>query len=109
MPGTGLARDAGPVLQFLWIYVFPWLIPLFRLLIGPNVHTPAESGFALARLAVGDDGGVKGKTGVYFEGLKEIKSSVDSYKEDKQDDLWEWTAKTVAKDEAERKRFAELK
>ncbi len=72
------------------------------------MHTTEESGFALARLAIGDDEGVKGKTGVYFAGLSETDSSVDSHKKDKQDDLWEWTAKTVARDEAERRRFEEL-
>ena len=106
MPGTGLARDAAPFLQFLWHRVLPRLIPLLRVLLSPNVHTDAESGFALARLGVGED--VQGKTGVYFEGLKEIKTSVDSYKVEKQDDLWEWTVKTVAKDEGERRSFEQI-
>lgn len=54
-----------------------------------NVHTPAESGAALARLAVGAV--VEGVSGRYFEGLKEIKSSKNNYDEAKQDDLCKWT------------------
>lgn len=106
MPGTGLARDAGPVLQFIWHSILPRLMWLLRALVSPNVHTAVESGSALARLAVGTD--TQGKTGVYFEGLKEIKSSVDSQKVEKQDDLYDWTLKTVAKDDAERQSFAQI-
>ena len=106
MPGTGLARDAGPVLQFIWHSILPRLMWLLRALVSPNVHTAVESGSALARLAVGAD--TQGKTGVYFEGLKEIKSSVDSQKVEKQDDLYDWTLKTVAKDDAERQSFTQI-
>jgi hypothetical protein len=83
MPGTGLARDASGLEQFLWNRVLPHIIPLLRLLFSPNVHTP-ESGAALARLAIRADVSVSGK---YFEGIKEIKSSKDSYVESKQGDL----------------------
>ena len=103
MPGTGLARDAGPVLRFIWHSILPRLTWLLRSLLTPNVHTDVESGFALARLGVGKD--VQGRTGVYYEGLKEIDSSVDSHQVEKQDDLWEWTVRTVARDEAERQVF----
>ena len=107
MPGTGLARDASPFLVFIWLKILPRLLPLLRLLLSSsNVHTPKESGFALARLAVGED--VAGKTGVYFEGLTQRKSSVDSYDVAKQDDLWEWTAKAVARDAGERRGFDEV-
>jgi NAD(P)-dependent dehydrogenase (short-subunit alcohol dehydrogenase family) len=108
MPGTGLAREASRLERFLWIKVLPRIMPLLRLLISPNIHNPEESGAALARLATGAD--VDGVSGKYFEGLKEIKSSKDSYDERKQDDLWEWTVKYLAKgDEAELTRFEELK
>ena len=106
MPGTGLAREAPAILRFVWLSGLPRLIWLLRLLLSPNVHSQEESGFALARLAVGED--VKGKTGVYFEGLKERNSSKDSHEARKQEDLWEWTAKTVARDEAERRAFEEV-
>lgn len=106
MPGTGLARDAGVVLQFLFTKVLPHLIWLLRRLVSPNVHSPRESGEALARLAVAED--VEGVSAKYFEGMKEIKSSVDSYVKEKQEDLWLWTAKFVAMDEAEVRSFETL-
>jgi hypothetical protein len=38
---------------------------------------------------------VQGISGVYYEGRRQINSSKESYKEKKQDELWEWTEKTV--------------
>lgn len=93
MPGTGLARDAPAALFWIWINILPFFIPLLRRFL-PNTHTSVESGFALARLAVSDD--VEGQSGVYYEGLKMIKSSADSYVVEKQDDLWRWTVNFVA-------------
>jgi NAD(P)-dependent dehydrogenase (short-subunit alcohol dehydrogenase family) len=104
MPGTGLARGGNGVEKFLWWHVLPHVKPLLRLALTPNVHTPEDSGAALARLAVGAD--VEGVSGVYFEGLKEIKSSDDSYDRAKQEDLWKWTVDTVACDERERSAFS---
>lgn len=108
MPGTGLAREAGPVLQFLFTRVLPHLIWLLRRLVSPNVHRPRESGEALARLAVGQD--VEGVSGKYFEGMREIQSSVESYVKEKQADLWAWTARFVAmgEDEDEVRSFERL-
>ncbi|KAH6886954.1 putative short-chain dehydrogenase [Thelonectria olida] len=100
MPGTGLARDASGLEKFLWLSVLPKLLPLLRLLLSPNIHSPEESGEALARLAVGAD--VEGKSGVYYEGLKEIKSSKASYVREKQEDLWQWTTGALATSEAEK-------
>lgn len=107
MPGTGLAREANRFENWLWNSVLPHLLGLLRLLVTKNTHTPAESGAALARLAVGAD--VEGTTGKYFEGLKEIRSSVDSYDEGKQEDLWNWTVRYLAKDDQERARFESFK
>lgn len=103
MPGTGLAREAGPVLRFLWFHVLPVFIPLLRRFAHPNVHTPKESGANLAFVAT--DSSVKTTSGVYYEMRKEIPSSVDSYDESKQEDLWAWTVKTLALNEQERKDF----
>lgn len=103
MPGTGLARDAPAVLRFLFLHVLPYLIPLLRLAISPNIHQPKDSGAALAKLTVSPDG-----NGKYYEGLKAIKSSDMSYDTKKQEDLWAWTLKTVAKDEAERHEFEKV-
>ena len=103
MPGTGLTREASATLQFLWRNILPRMIWLLRLLITPNIHLPQDSGASLARLAVGED--VKGVTGKYYEGQKPIPSSKDSYDREKQEDLWEWTVKRVAKDENEKREF----
>ena len=103
MPGTGLAREAPAILQFIWHNIMPRTIWLLRLLIAPNIHLPRDSGASLARLAVGDD--VKGVSGKYFEGRKPIPSSKDSQVVEKQEDLWQWTVRRVAKDENERRAF----
>ncbi|KAI1409898.1 NAD(P)-binding protein [Hypoxylon sp. FL1857] len=107
MPGTGLAREAGALARFLWIYIFPRIIPLLRLVLSGNVHHPRESGISLARLALGID--AEGESGKYFEGRKQIKSSKDSYDEAKQDDLWQWTVNYLAKSDEERERFEQFK
>jgi NAD(P)-dependent dehydrogenase (short-subunit alcohol dehydrogenase family) len=103
MPGTGLARDYNVVLRFFWLRVMPNILPLMRMLISPNIHSPQESAEALARLASDPD--MEGISGKYFEGMSDIKSSEDSYNETKQEDLWAWTVKTVSKDVEEAKRF----
>lgn len=73
---------------------------------GANIHTSQDSGGALARLAA--DGDVEGVSGVYFEGRKEIKSSVVSYEEEKQEDLWRWTLDKVAANEEEKRSFEKV-
>jgi len=103
MPGTGLAREYPPVLKFLWNYILPRLRWLMNPLLGNNVHSAADSGASLARLAVSDD--VAGVSGKYFEGKKERDSSQDSYDVEKQDDLWNWSVKWSAQNEEEVKRF----
>ncbi len=103
MPGTGLARDASAIVQFIWHKILPRTIWLLRLLISPNIHLPQESGASLARLAVRDD--VKGVSGKYYEGRNPIPSSKDSQVVEKQEELWEWTVRRVAKDENERRAF----
>jgi NAD(P)-dependent dehydrogenase (short-subunit alcohol dehydrogenase family) len=107
MPGTGLAREGTTIERWLWNSVLPRIMGLLRLIITPNVHTPAESGVTLARLAISAD--IEGTTGKYFEGLKEIKSSLDSYDEVKQEDLWNWTVNHLAKDDQEKRKFESLK
>ena len=106
LPGTGLAREAGSFAQWIWKSILPHIIPLLRLLYDRNIHTTAESGFALARLGVGED--VQGKSALYFEGLKEIKSSKDSYREPEQEELWDWTIKAIAQDKGEAQEFQHI-
>ncbi|KAL4934670.1 uncharacterized protein BDV17DRAFT_249904 [Aspergillus undulatus] len=103
VPGTGLAREYTPVMRFLWLRVLPRVLPLLRVLVSPNIHTAEESGGALAWLAA--DEKVQGVSGAYFEGRKGIKSSEDSYDRAKQEDLWEWTVRNVAKGPEEMARF----
>lgn len=108
MPGTGLAREGNRIERFLWNSVLPRMIGLLRLLLTPNTHTTQESGAALARLTTAAD--VEGVTGKYWEGLKEIKSSKDSYDKSKQEDLWNWTVDYLSRgDPAEKARFESLK
>lgn len=87
MPGTGLAREHAAPLRFIWNQVLPRLVPLLRRLLSPNVHTPAESGTALARLV--DDPALEGVSGRYFEGRREIASSAESYDEERAKQLWQ--------------------
>jgi NAD(P)-dependent dehydrogenase (short-subunit alcohol dehydrogenase family) len=86
MPGTGLAREYPAVVRFAWHNVLPRLIPLLRLLLLKNIHTPKESGASLARLIV--DPALASTSGRYFEGLREISSSVASYDKDRAEELW---------------------
>ncbi len=87
MPGSGLARDYSPMQRLVWRFVGPML----RLL--PNVNTTATSGRRLAALAV--DPAFGGITGRYYEGAKEIRSSVDSYDTAKATDLWDTSVRLV--------------
>jgi len=103
MPGTGLAREYPAFLRFIWNHIMPYMLPVMRMLISPNIHTISESGTSLARVAVGED--VEGVSGKYFEGIKEIKSSPLSYDEAKQEDLWNWTVNYTAEGETEKREF----
>lgn len=104
MPGTGLAREAGPFLQSSWNYVLLYVKPLVRRLVGsPHIYTPQAAAARLAKLAVDDK--FSEETGVYYTGAEKIKSSVDSYDEKNQEDLWVWTVKTAAQTEEEARNF----
>ncbi|PVH87894.1 putative short-chain dehydrogenase [Cadophora sp. DSE1049] len=106
MPGTSLARDwkiFSYIPNFLWFKIIPLLTPLARKLVHPNIHTAKESGAALAKLATSSE--FEGVSGKYFEGTREIESSVDSYKVEFQEDLWRWTVDNVSNGEEERTKF----
>lgn len=90
MPGTGLAREFPAPMRFVWQTVLPRILPLLRRLITPNIHTTKESGAALARLIV--DPALENTNGSYFEGLREIRSSVDSYDTNRAEELWQASA-----------------
>jgi light-dependent protochlorophyllide reductase len=81
MPGSGLARDYPPMQRLAWRY----LLPALRVL--PGVRSTRTSGRYLAKLT--NDAGFDGVSGEYFDGLRPIRSSVDSYDREKALDLWE--------------------
>ncbi len=92
MPGTGLARGYGPAARFAWHSLgtlLSWALRPFN----ANFHFPAESGQALARLVL--DPALESVSGRYFEGLKEIRSSAESYDLAKAAALWEQSAELV--------------
>ena len=90
MPGTGLAREHSALGRLMWNFVMPKMLPLLRLLVTKNIHTPEESGNALARLMT--DPELASTNGKYFEGLREIRSSIDSYDIGRTTELWEGSA-----------------
>ena len=81
MPGSGLARDYPPLQQFAWRFILPALRVL------PQVRSTRTSGRHLAALVA--DARFQGLTGRYFDGLKPIRSSQDSYDRAKASDLWQ--------------------
>jgi NAD(P)-dependent dehydrogenase (short-subunit alcohol dehydrogenase family) len=88
VPGTGLARNYSPFLKFVSDYILKILI-LFH----PNTNTAKNSGTRLANLAYSEK--YKNAKGKYFEGIKEIKSSDDSYNETYQSDLWKSSVEMI--------------
>ncbi len=87
MPGTGLARDYGPVQRLAWRF----LLPAARIL--PQVRGVEQSGRDLAALAA--DARYDGVTGEYFDGAKAIRSSEESYDTAKALDLWETSERLI--------------
>ena len=81
MPGSGLARDYPPLQRLAWRY----LLPALRVL--PGVRSTRTSGRYLAALT--NDARFDGVSGEYFDGLRPIRSSTDSYDRNKALDLWE--------------------
>ncbi|KAL3471205.1 short-chain dehydrogenase [Aspergillus californicus] len=96
MPGTALVRaSTSSVETIVWYHVLPHVLPLLRLLMGKsNIQKPGTSGESLAWLA--SDVEVSKFSGRYYEERRAISSSEDSYDEVKQEELWEWTLKTIA-------------
>jgi NAD(P)-dependent dehydrogenase (short-subunit alcohol dehydrogenase family) len=86
MPGTGLARDYRGPQAFAWRY----LLPALTIVPGLNVHTPRQSGEALARLVLEPE-----LTGGYYSGRRAVRSSEDSYDLGKAADLWDTSVELV--------------
>jgi NAD(P)-dependent dehydrogenase (short-subunit alcohol dehydrogenase family) len=83
MPRTSLMREAPAPLRFIAHHI---PISLLRRLFSPNVHTAQESGDFLARLVT--DPELSAVTGRYFEGGRQIRSSDESYNEERAEGLW---------------------
>jgi NAD(P)-dependent dehydrogenase (short-subunit alcohol dehydrogenase family) len=83
MPRTSLMREAPAPLRFIFNRI---PITLLRWLFSPNVHTAQESGDALARLVT--DPELSATTGKYFEGYRQIRSSDESYNDQRAEELW---------------------
>lgn len=88
MPGSGLARDYPPLQRLAWRY----LLPALRVL--PGVRSTRTSGRYLAALT--NDARFAGVSGEYFDGMRPIRSSADSYDRDKALDLWETSERLLA-------------
>ncbi|OAN67109.1 SDR family NAD(P)-dependent oxidoreductase [Sphingomonas sp. TDK1] len=82
MPGTALARHYPMPMRLAWSYLLPALRLFMR-----NVHSTRASGRHLAALAA--DETFAAVSGVYFEGVRPIRSSNLSYDRDNARDLWE--------------------
>jgi len=93
MPETGLMREAPAAFRFVLSHILPRAIPLLRLYTS-NVHTAKESGEALARLVTGPE--LSATTGRYFEGRREIRSSDESYNDERAEELWNASAALTA-------------
>jgi NAD(P)-dependent dehydrogenase (short-subunit alcohol dehydrogenase family) len=94
MPGTGLARTYPAPMRWAWSYLLPLVLPILkRTLQSGNVHSPAESGESLAKLVWSPE--VAKITGAYFEGRKQIRSSKESYDQERAATLWEFSVKLV--------------
>jgi NAD(P)-dependent dehydrogenase (short-subunit alcohol dehydrogenase family) len=87
VPGTGLQRSAPAPIRLLARYVLPHATWLLRRLVTPNVRGAAESGTALARLAIDPD--LAETTGRYFDGRDPVPSSAESYDVTRADELWQ--------------------
>lgn len=83
LPGTGIARDYRGIRGFAWRHVMPTL----TVVPGNDLHTPKQSGAALARLVL--DPALAGTSGRYFSTTRETHSSAESYDSHKAADLWQ--------------------
>ena len=95
VPTTAAGRDMNPIMKA--IMTSRWFVNFM----GSHLSTEEEAGEGLGRLLLDDR--FFGVTGKYFDGFKEIPSSVESLDETKARAVWEQTARLVgmANEEAE--------
>ena len=92
-------------MRFIANYIVPHLTFIWRMA-GATTSTPPYSGKRLAEFTVGDEYATW--HGRYLLLDKEKKTSTESYDVAKQDELWDWTVKTMSKDSQEAERFDKL-
>ncbi|WP_225439898.1 SDR family NAD(P)-dependent oxidoreductase [Amycolatopsis eburnea] len=83
VPGTGLARDAGPIQRF----GFRWLLPL--LWATPIATSPQAAG---VKLAAAMTTARPGESGAYLDRGRVVPSSPESYDEEREEELWRGSA-----------------
>lgn len=79
VPGTGLARDRGPIARFAWRVIMPVIT------ITPIASRPNAAGANLAAAAIGPD---PGESGAYINRRRAERSSDESYDRAREDELW---------------------
>lgn len=80
VPGTGLARAAGPITRFIFHRILP------ALTITPIARRASVSGADLAAAAIGP---IPGESGSYINGSRVERSSLESYDPEREDALWD--------------------
>ena len=95
VPTTQAAKDVNPVLKMIIAS------PAFVKFMGSHYSTQGEAAQALGGLI--NDAKYSGVSGKYFDGFKEIPSSIESRDENKARTVWEQSAKLagLAREEAE--------
>lgn len=81
VPGTGLAKNYPAILRFVWNNIMPVLTHFKK-----NTNTAVLSGTRLANLAYSEK--YADLNGIYFSDGGVTKSSIDSYNEKFQKELW---------------------
>lgn len=79
VPGTGLARDRGPIARLAWRTIMPVLA------FTPIATLPDVAGANLAAAAIGP---IPGERGAYINRTQVERSSTESYDPDREDALW---------------------
>jgi hypothetical protein len=95
VPTTQAAKDVNPVLKMIIAS------PAFVKFMGSHYSTEGEAAQALGGLI--SDAKYSGVSGKYFDGFKEIPSSIESRDENKARTVWEQSAKLagLAREDAE--------
>ena len=100
---TRLYREQGWFFNWVIAWLAPWLIA--------ETYTAKVTAESYVKLAIGHEyGDAKTISGRYYRVLnvEPIKSSVESYDDAKQQDLWDWTIQQTAKGQEEAKAFENL-